>query len=30
LQAIYNQALSQYPGQNPSEVVVAPPTPSGF
>lgn len=30
LQALYNEALAQYPSQNPSEVVVSPPKPPGF
>jgi hypothetical protein len=28
LQAIYNAALAAYPGQNPSDVIATPPTPS--
>jgi len=30
LQAVYNMALAQFPGQAPADVVIPPPTPPGF
>jgi hypothetical protein len=30
LAAIYNQALAQYPGQNPADVLLPPPTPANY
>lgn len=30
LQALYNQALAEYPGQQPANVILPPPTPTGF
>ena len=30
LQAVYNQALAEYPGQQPQNVLLPPPTPSGY